>query len=360
MKVIAEYIWLDGKKPLAEVRGKTKVMDVPDDSTLESLMAKPSLMPESTPEVIPEWGFDGSSTEQGVGIDSDRVLKPVKVYPNPFRAKTTDYPSVIVLNEVYFPPGDKPHDTNGRAELVKVAEAFTDEQFWIGIEQEYTLLDAQSKAPIGFSFGRENMDPQGKYYCGVGADRIFGRTIAEEHLIASLDAGLIIAGINAEVMPGQWEYQIGNGTALSDPLRVADDLIVARYIMGRIGEKHGVIASLDPKPAPGWNGAGAHVNVSTESMRESDAGFQEILERLGAKHEEHIAIYGHGIEKRLIGGYETADYREFSSGVSNRNASIRIPWQVARDKKGYIEDRRPCANIDPYIVLAKIMKTVMG
>ncbi len=357
MKVIAEYLWLDGVKPTAAIRGKPKVFDVEDGTVIDQIVA-----PEEKLKV-PIWGFDGSSTWQAEGHASDCVLKPVRVYKDPIRAAGhPEYLSVLVLNEVMLVPGDIPHPSNTRARLRVLAEAHKDEKFWFGLEQEYTFMRADQGGvgrPLGFP-KKGFPEKQGSYYCGVGADRIFGREIMERHLFACLDAKLVIAGANGEVMPGQWEYQMGNGTKESDPLRVADDLIIARYLMNRIAEEYEVIASLAAKPEKEWNGAGMHTNFSNKSMRESDECFPEIIERLRRNHDAHIAVYGHGIEDRLTGHHETCSFKEFRAGVSDRGASVRIPWQVAIEHKGYLEDRRPCANADPYVVEARIMETVMG
>ncbi|MEK6900266.1 MAG: glutamine synthetase [Nanoarchaeota archaeon] len=363
MKVIAEYIWLDGinqekGKLWQEARSKAMVFDAGADSEVFEV------------KNMPPWGFDGSSTEQAAGHFSDCVLKPVRVYKNPLRTIPGTH-SVMVLSEVYLTPKEKnltptePHPSNTRVNLVKLVEKYNHEEFWFGLEQEYTFMRVDENdpsrivRPLGFPKGEGFPIEQGKYYCGAGADKIVGRQIVEEHLRACLEAKVLIAGINAEVMPGQWEYQIGNGTSKSDPLRVADDLIIARYLMDRIAEKYGIVASLEPKPHAQWNGAGAHTNFSNIAMRASDTGFPEMLAKLEKHHKEHIAIYGPGIERRLTGLHETSSCERFSYGVSDRGASVRIPWQVAAKGKGYLEDRRPCANMDPYAIEAKIIETVM-
>jgi glutamine synthetase len=234
---------------------------------------------------------------------------------------------------------------------VEAAERHADQEPWFGIEQEYTLFG--EGRPLGFPEGGFP-GPQGPYYCSVGADVTFGRDVSEEHATACMDAGLAISGTNAEVMPGQWEFQIGP----AGPVEASDHLWLARWLLKRIAEDHGVTVSFDPKPMPGdWNGAGAHTNFSTAAMRE---GYEPVIvacEALRARALEHVAFYGKGIEDRLTGKHETAPWNEFTYGVSDRGASVRIPWQVERDQAGYIEDRRPNANCDPYVVTRMIVET---
>ena len=225
---------------------------------------------------------------------------------------------------------------------------------WFGLEQEYTLF--QGRLPLGWP-ERGYPAPQGDYYCGVGGDVVFGRPIVEEHLDACLAAGLKLSGINAEVMPGQWEFQIGP----LDAVAVSDHIQVARWLLCRIAEDYQVNASWEAKPVKGdWNGAGCHTNFSTATMRESYDACIEACEKLKETADLHIANYGHAIEERLTGEHETQSYKTFSYGVSDRGASIRIPWQVAVDRKGYVEDRRPNANCDPYVVTRLLLDSVCG
>jgi glutamine synthetase len=323
----AEYIWIDGTEPTARLRSKTRILK--DGAEL------------------PIWGFDGSSTNQAPGSNSDCVLKPVFSCPDPIRGGD----DVLVMSEVLL-TDMTPHETNTRAACAEVSERFADQEPWFGIEQEYTFF--KDGKPLGFPVGGFPA-PQGFYYCGVGADEVYGREVVEHHLDACLEAGLEISGINAEVMPGQWEFQVGP----LGPVETADHLWVARWLLYRVAEEYGVAATLDPKPVKGdWNGAGAHTNFSTKAMRE---GYEPIIaacEALSKKAAEHVESYGADIEHRLTGMHETAPWNEFSYGVSDRGASVRIPWQVEQDQKGYIEDRRPNANMDPYLVTRLITETV--
>lgn len=328
----AEYIWLDGTQPTPLLRNKTRIIE--DDVT------EPDL-----------WGFDGSSTEQATGESSDCVLKPVFRCPDPIRGGR----NILVLCEVYLASTMKPHPTNTRDACAKVQKKYAKNDMWFGLEQEYTMLRLDG-TPYGFPVGGFPA-PQGPYYCGVGAGRVVGREIIEEHTEACLAAGLKISGTNAEVMPGQWEFQIGPASALE----ASDHLIMARWLLHRIAEDYDVVISLAAKPMKGdWNGAGCHTNFSTAAMRKSYAAVEKACQAIGKKVDQHVKHYGHGIEERLTGKHETAPYNKFSYGVSNRGASIRIPWQVARDGKGYAEDRRPNANMDPYTVTRLIIETVCG
>ncbi len=326
-----EYLWLDGYRPVANLRSKTKVMDL-DDFNGEV-------------EKLPEWNFDGSSTQQATGDNSEVVLKPVRVYPDPERNN-----GYLVVAETMHPDGRK-HETNTRGRINEKDV----EGFWFGFEQEYVLMD-DSGRPVGFPTGGYP-EPQGPYYCAVGNKYISGREITEEHLDSCIEAGLGITGVNAEVMLGQWEFQcFGKG------LKAADDMMVARYLLFRASERHGVGVELHPKPIEGdWNGSGMHANFSWPHLR--DVGGEDYVMKILAgfeeHHEEHLAEYGAHNEMRLTGKHETASMTEFSYGVADRGASIRIPiFTVQDDWKGYLEDRRPASNADPYRVTSRIVETV--
>jgi len=342
-----EYIWLDGAMPTQQLRSKTRFVFLPEGVAI-------------TADLLPEWSYDGSSTWQADGGDSDLILDPVRCVTDPIRKDG----SLLVLCEVRTADGS-PHVSNSRAGLRAVLDAGAGEQDpWFGFEQEYTLF--QGDRPLGWP---ENgyPAPQGPFYCGVGAGQVFGRELVEAHAKACVDAGLLIYGTNAEVMPGQWEFQVGyRGIAgeSADPLTVADHLWLARFLLLRLAEESGVVPSFDPKPVKGdWNGAGNHTNFSTRAMRDIDTGMAAIqvaIQRLAATHDEHIANYGAGLADRLTGLHETCDINTFRNGVADRGASIRIPRQVAEQGHGYMEDRRPGANCDPYVVCALILKNACG
>ena len=381
----------------------------------------------TSPEQLPLWNYDGSSTEQAPGIDSEVLLKPQAIFKDPFRGKVSaihsatqskprlsilkrakcflgrrkltffffflfflfhllhrnrSYPftsfhlclcrclggdNILVMCDVYEPAkldesgniqNMKPLPSNTRFACAEVMEKAKDSDPWFGMEQEYALLDADTKWPLGWP-ANGYPGPQGPYYCGAGAKKAIGREICEAHYKACLYAGIKISGINAEVMPGQWEYQVGPCIGMEE----GDQLWMSRYIMFRLSELFNVEVSFDPKPIPGdWNGSGCHCNYSTKETRTPGTGWdamQKQIQKLSMKHMEHIKAYGEGNERRLTGAHETAPIDKFSWGVANRGSSIRVPRQVPIDKCGYYEDRRPASNMDPYIVTAMIVKTTL-
>jgi glutamine synthetase len=325
-----EYIWLDGYLPTQSLRSKTRV-----ESDFSGNL-----------EDCPMWCFDGSSTEQAEGGASDCLLKPVAIFPDPGRKN-----AYLVMTEV-LNADSTPHVSNGRATIDD-----HDDDFWFGFEQEYFLWDPQANLPPGFPPGGFP-PPQGPYYCSVGAKNAYGRQVVEEHLDTCLEAGINVEGINAEVAAGQWEFQVfAKGAA-----RAGDETWVARYLLERIGEDYGLAINWHPKPLgpTDWNGSGMHANFSNGVMRDGgeEAVFHKICEGFGEQIPRHIGVYGAHNDQRLTGLHETQRIDQFSYGVSDRGASIRIPvGTIEAGWKGRLEDRRPASNADPYKVAAAIVKT---
>jgi len=303
---------------------------------------------------IPEWGFDGSSTLQAPGDKSDCVLSPVKIYKKDYDHFFYNS-SYIVMCEVVNVDGT-PHYTNSRARLRDTAKKFENMDMWFGIEQEYVIMDPKTDKPFGWP-NNGFPSPQGRYYCGVGGDAVVMRDLADDHALRCNSAGIPLCGTNAEVMLSQWEYQIGT----AGPLDICDDLWVARYILETLAEDMRCYISLSPKPVEGdWNGSGAHINFSTKYMREvgGDEYINHICSSMEKSHNDHMNSYGIGNEDRLTGDHETQHIGTFSFGDSDRGASIRIPPSTSEAKKGYLEDRRPAANMNPYDAVFKIMTSV--
>lgn len=293
------------------------------------------------------------------------------MYPDPFRGS----PNILVLTECWDNDGT-PNKFNHRHDAARLMEAHAKHKTWFGLEQEYTLFDEYDQV-YGWPKGGFPA-PQGPYYCGVGTGKVFCRDIVEAHYKACLYSGVDISGVNAEVMPGQWEFQVGpceginrTLTIVHSSLRaelpsltrlaVGDELWMARFLLHRVAEEFGAKISFHPKPISGdWNGAGLHTNVSSEDMRKP-GGMKHIeaaIKRLEKRHEEHIAVYGSDNNLRLTGAHETNAMDSFSSGVANRGASIRIGAAVAKEGCGYFEDRRPASNADPYQITGIMVETV--
>ena len=327
-----EYIWLDGYKPTQSLRSKTKIV-----SDFSGKL-----------EDCDDWSFDGSSTEQAEGGSSDCILKPVFICPDPSIEN-----GYLVMTEVLNADGTA-HESNGRATIDD-----DDADFWFGFEQEYFLMDPATKLPVGFPAGGAPFRGQGPYYCGVGGQNVFGRDFKDEHLDLCLAAGLNVEGTNGEVAAGQWEWQIFAKGAH----QAGDEVWIARYLMERLSEQYGLYIEYHPKPLgkTDWNGSGMHANFSNSYTRTaaSEEKIKKVCEAFRPVVAEHIAVYGAYNDQRLTGKHETASIHDFSYGVSDRGASIRIPlYTKNKGWSGYLEDRRPASNADPYKVAARIIKTV--
>jgi glutamine synthetase len=331
-KIKLEYIWLDGYKPTQNLRSKTKVEEHDDF--------------KGTLDEIGMWSFDGSSTQQAEGGSSDCLLKPVAIYTDPVRRN-----GYLVMTEVLNVDGT-PHESNGRAAIDD-----NDNDFWFGFEQEYFIMNAKTQLPLGFPIGGYP-GPQGLYYCSVGGRNTWGRDLVEEHANQCIDAGLNFEGINQEVAAGQWEFQLFAKGAK----KAGDEIWIARYLLDRITEKHHYYIEYHPKPVKGdWNGSGMHANFSNSTLRTcgDKATYEKICEAFRPVVDDHIEVYGEFNDERLTGLHETASISDFSYGISDRGASIRIPITTVNNGwKGYLEDRRPASNADPYKIAGIIIKTV--
>ena len=331
MKVRLEYVWLDGYTPEPNLRSKVKIVNA------ETIGA--------SIESFPMWNFDGSSTNQAETGNSDRLLKPVRTY----MSDKIPLDTVYVLCEVLNPDGT-PHESNKRSQI---GEGFED--LWFGFEQEYFIREEINGNVLGHK--RHNLF-QGEYYCGVGHN-VVGREFVEEHTDMCLKHGIDITGTNAEVALGQWEYQVFS----QGKLKGGDDLWMTRYFLFKTAEKYGYHIDIHPKPLQHgeWNGSGLHTNFSTDTMR-LDGGeeyFMALFNAFESRHQDHIKAYGSNNNLRLTGEYETQSIDKFSWGVSDRGASIRVPQDTAKDWKGYVEDRRPGSNADPYKIIKEIVKSLI-
>jgi len=339
---ILEYIWIDGQNKL---RSKVKIhRHISKNNSIAIKL-----------EDIPIWNFDGSSTGQATTADSEVILVPAKIYMCPFRQHLKNN-AYLVLCSTYNSK-DQPIFNNHRYHAIPFFEKYKIEDAWFGLEQEYFMYDNKTDMPIGF----DRRASQGKYYCSVGVNKSHGKALAEKHMEFCLHAGIQFAGLNQEVAPGQWEFQIGTCGGLD----ACDDLWAARFILAKLSDEFDITINYHPKPLgcnEDWNGSGCHTNFSTKWMRNGEDGIglsiiEDCMAKLEAKHKEHISVYGEFNDERLTGEHETSSMDKFTWSIGGRNCSVRIGNETAYNKMGYFEDRRPAANIDPYLVCPMLLDT---
>lgn len=337
MKYLVDYIWLGGNN---EIRMKSRTIE----SDSESIDCEPD---------IPTWNYDGSSTGQAPSDgDTEVTLVPVYIKSSPYIPDKPYSRIVIAVCATYYSNG-KPLPNNHYHFANEVFSQKQEEEPWFGLEQEYFIMDNYTQAPIGM-YDHVNT-PQGQFYCGVGGLNSYGRGIVNQHYADCLYYGLKISGINQEVAVGQWEFQIGPVVGIE----AGHQMIIARYLLELVAERNGCYISYEPKPFEDWNGSGCHINFSTKNMRESGglATILSTMKKLEMNHLKHIAVYGSDNDKRLTGKHETSSMTKFSWGIGTRNTSVRIGNETYKNGCGYFEDRRPAANVDPYISTAMIFKT---
>jgi glutamine synthetase len=334
--MLVEYVWLDAN---GLPRSKTKVIYEKKPDKMEDLN-------------LPYWNYDGSSTGQASGSDSEVIIKPKSVFPDPFRGGDC----IMVLCDTYTPEM-KPLESNQRFYAEERFNQWPNADPLFGLEQEFFLM--KGDLPLVYNNDKEcKLAEQGDYYCGSGANNAIGRDCVESAFKRCILAGIHVTGMNAEVAPSQWEIQV-----CAKGIAAADQLVMTRYILNRTAEMYGLWVNYEPKPMKGnWNGSGCHVNFSTKKMR-SNGGYSLIFEavkKLEKEHEKHMKHYGKGNEERMTGEHETSSMETFSYGVADRGASIRIPNDTKRLGKGYFEDRRPASNMDPYLVTSLILETSLS
>jgi len=344
-KVQAEYVWIDS--------------DYWDGQSFDLCCKTLTLAdaPVSLDE-IPIWTYSGEYD----GKEKDVVIVPRRMYRDPFRPGNNN---IIVLADTYKEPSGEEKDhgpptkfnTRAACEAAMQKAEEAGEDPWFGFEQEYYLLDTTTNWPLGWPKGGYP-DKDTAFYCSVGSQKVVARSLIESHYRACLYAGVMIGGINSEVAPAQWEFQVGPASGTLG----ADDLWMARFILQRLCEEFQVGVTFDPKPVLKQAGIGCHTNYSNMATRSSPGGMDAIkqqCERLRQKHEKHIGNYGIGNERRLTGKDDTAAITDFSWGIGDRKASIRIGCKVAMRDCGYYEDRRPAANMDPYLVSQLLVETTL-
>ncbi len=334
--MLVEYVWVDA---FGNPRSKTRVIYEKTPEKMEDLN-------------LPYWNYDGSSTGQAGTKSSECILKPQSVFPDPFRGGDC----LMVLCDVYN-PDMTPHSTNTRHEAVQRFGLWPNCEPMFGLEQEFFLM--KKDKVLGLSNDDENIAAQGNYYCGNGSNNAIGRDCVESAFKRCILAGIHVTGMNAEVAPSQWEIQV-----CATGIAAADQLVMMRYILNRTAEMYGLWINYHPKPLVegDWNGSGCHVNFSTKTMR-AEGGYDTIIsaiKKLEVNHTKHIEVYGSDNHLRLTGKHETASMEEFSYGVADRAASIRIPRDTDKQKRGYFEDRRPSSNMDPYVVTSLILETSLS
>ena len=348
-QVVAEYVWIGKGQEFMDqsLRSKIRILNNVDPRTIRV-------------KTFPKWNYDGSSTGQASGENSEVIIMPRAIFKHPF---LKDLTSFLVLCDTYSNDGT-PLPDNYRYVANELFKQKPESAPWFGLEQEYFIMNPSTNVPLGFPANYPQTMPheQGPYYCSTGTNKAHGRTIAEEHMRRCLYAGIKLSGINAEVAPGQWEFQVGP----CEGIEQGDHMWMARFILLRVAERYGVEINFEPKPLKGnWNGSGCHANYSTKYMREGNGEkcgldyINKAIEKLASKHTEHMMVYGSGNEERMTGKHETASFYAFSDGVCNRGASVRRGTDTVKNKKGYFEDRRPSSNCDPYLVTSRIYKTTV-
>lgn len=322
--VVAEYVWVDSK-------GQTR-------SKCKTVSAKPD-----THDDCAIWSYNGGPCGQADPKSSDVYLVPRKVFDDPVRGA----PHVLVVCES-ITHSMEPAAGNFRAECAEVMEKYQGADPWFSMEQEYVCCDDQGN-PLGCK--------ESDNYCGRGALNLPPkmRELMGDHYAMCLRAGIKVSGMNTEAGKGQGEFQVGPCKGIN----IGDHVIAARHTMHKAANKYRVAISFAPVNEGVEHASGAHMNFSCRQTR-GDGGLtviEKVGRALGRRAKEAVTLFGEDNDKRLNGAGFTSDINSFRFAVADRTASVRIPRACGIVGKGWLEDRRPSANCDPYRVATHIMKT---
>jgi glutamine synthetase len=319
-KVIAEYIWMDKKN---NFRSKSRTLDIRNQSDIEI-------------DNLPKWNYNGVLCGQS---ENNVILTPVAVFMCPFRGQN----SILVLCETYKENGE-PMSNNYRQNAVKIFNDNKEIEPMFELEQDYFIINPNNNKPLGFPISGYP-EPEGDYFCSIGTLNNFGRKIADLHYKLCLVAGVNIYSISANVAPGQWKFQIGQ----CNGIEAGDHMMIARYILDRIGELNNVCIDYSEKPVQGnWNHSKCCVNYSTRHMRRGLGDKRGIdfitdaIKKLKKNNDDYVNILNYNTDTNM-----------------DMNNFITIPNEVNVKECGYFEDKRPPANINPYLLTSTILSLTM-
>ena len=343
MLINSEYIWLDSEN---NIRSKTKILNI--DIELKNNDKKPSeleiIQSLMNVSLYPNWNCNGKHLGDEV---SEIIIHPVFVSLDPFKKA----PNVLILCDTYNLDGN-PTKYNNRYSVNKLFNKHENLKCLFGFEQEFHIMklgDNFTLLPNKTMIKGEPVKAT-KYYCSNGSMNAFGRNLVNRAVTLALEAGLSCGGYNSACGPAQWEIQIG---PVQYGVCAADHLILLRFILSRLSENLDIHISLLPKPSEDIDSISyCHTNFSTESMRDSNGytHIQNSIEKLKQTHSRDLEIYGKT---------DIEIHNNFTTDVTNRNVSVRIPTESKKNNKGYFEDRRPLSNCDPYLVCEALLNSVL-
>ena len=327
MKYLNQYVWSD---KYGEPRVTTKLES---DHDINKLLC-----------------FNGLNTGQSVDTNnSDIYIRPVQRYNNPLIKRTKELEPSIFVCELMLDE-NKSHSSNERNRSIKVLENYED------VNMSFTLdfFVTKKNVPVAF-LSNPPPSQQGIFYCGVGGDIAVGQECANDIFQNANRADLNVTQLSGGVAPSQWTIKL-EGTA---KVKLLDDLICLRYIIAKSAEKYGVTICFHPQLLKEeWNGSACLIEYSNDKMRtDKECNYirNTVIKNLDKTHAEYVSKCGEDNNRRLIGTNNTSKNDEFTSAVGKYDCSVRIPKLTNVRGHGSIEDRRPGANMDPYVVVPYLL-----